>query len=105
MTTKAKDQETAEAGSSGRATGYVCIVRAAIQTPTGAVYSLPRPARHHDVIAIMEQADLPRDVEYIQGFVTSEGGFVDRKEAIPIAEAAGQIPVGNHVRLFSEDIW
>lgn len=41
-----------------------------------------------------------------QGFVTSEGKFVDREEARKIAEAAGQ---GNlpprYIELYSEDLW
>ena len=41
-----------------------------------------------------------------QGFVTSEGKFVDREEARKIAEAAGQgqLPL-RRLELFSEDLW
>lgn len=42
-----------------------------------------------------------------QGFVTSTGRFVDRKEALAIAKAAGQIikKQGNANNLYSEDLW
>ncbi len=39
-----------------------------------------------------------------QGFVTSDGRFVDREEAANIAFVAGQIPEKKDC-LFSEDIW
>jgi hypothetical protein len=39
-----------------------------------------------------------------QGFMTSEGRFVERPEAAKIAVSAGQIP-GEPSILFSEDFW
>lgn len=52
--------------------------------------------------------DLPKH-EVIQGFITSYGRFVDRKEAMRIALACGQVQekdLGNKlIGLFSEDIF
>lgn len=76
----------------------------------GRLYSLPAPNRHHDVIrAIYEKTGQPVMRNW-QGFLTSEGKFVGRKEAVKIARRAGQL---NVVRpktsprsiLFSEDVW
>lgn len=82
------------------------IERAALRTPAGVVYDLPKPARHHDVIAHM--ADKGVDAwPCTQGFTTSVGRYVDRFEAMDIAKAAGQL-VGEPSmpdRLFSEDVW
>ncbi|MEL7169435.1 MAG: hypothetical protein AAGN64_08810 [Bacteroidota bacterium] len=49
--------------------------------------------------------------EHTQGFVTSEGRFVDRVEAARLAEEADQIlpssdyARGQSKRLFTEDLW
>lgn len=79
----------------------------------GIIHTAPRPKRHHDVIHKMSAAGLPASAMHDQGFVTSAGRFVDRKEAVKIAIAAGQLkregsiviktsPAG---LLFSEDLW
>ena len=73
------------------------------------VQYLPKPNRHHHIIK--ELSDLlggpVRNFE--QGFLCSEGHYVTRKEAWPIAEAAGQLlsraPTGSYGTLFSEDGW
>lgn len=74
----------------------------------GVVYSVPRPGRHHDVVRMMnEKHGLGPGALRHQGFVTSAGRFVDRKEANLIARAADQIKVKtapDHI-LFSEDLW
>ena len=68
----------------------------------GGVYVVPPPKRHHHLF----QSFGPLYGE--QGFLTTAGRFVDRDEAWPIAEAAGQC-VNDHVgperHLFSEDLW
>jgi hypothetical protein len=71
------------------------------------IVSLPRPTRHHDVI---RELDAVRDGAAHgaeQGFITSTGRFVDRKQALAIATAAGQITTkhGNPDELYSEDVW
>jgi hypothetical protein len=48
----------------------------------GRVWSQPKPARHHDVIAFILKSVLGLHfVQGEQGFVTDTGRFVDRKEA------------------------
>lgn len=86
------------------------IVSAAIKY-NGLILSLERPARHHDIIH--------KFVSFVgsgeQGFLTSDGRFVDRKEARGISEEADQIIESEivdgvprrriHPLLFSEDVW
>lgn len=86
------------------------IVKVAIKIG-GQVYALGPPARHHNVIRMLEDSmDLPI-VPDVQGFVTSTGQFVNRLVAYQIAEAAGQIKgrdrPGSYQGplLFSEDLW
>ena len=86
------------------------IAAAAIRHPRG-VFSLPKPGRHHHIIAMMTDLDVsPKGCE--QGFLTDEGEFVDRKTAARIATEAGQIPRPDGPRpcapggrLYSEDVW
>ncbi len=85
------------------------IERAAIRYQ-GTVYSVPRPGRHHNVAHMMNEQGMDTITMLDQGFVTSEGRFVDRKEAAVIAAAAGQLGIvrakTNPVnQLFSEDVW
>lgn len=87
------------------------IFAAAIKRPSnGMVFSLPRPARHHDIIAhiIATNPDIKRvGAGYEQGFLTVSGRFVGREEALIIAHAAGQI-VSKYPpldELCSEDMW
>ena len=88
------------------------IVAAALRSINMVVHTLPPPARHHTIIQVMHEA-VPysaRDCE--QGFVTSEGRFVDRHIAWLLAVGAGQLD-GRFERrnsegcneLFSEDLW
>jgi hypothetical protein len=83
------------------------IVAAAIQY-LGVTFSLPQPARHAQV---MHSLDLVLSTEQLaaacQGFLTSEGRFVNRVQARQIAHMAGQEPgeTGGSHTLFSEDLW
>ena len=83
--------------------------------PSELVLSVPRPARHHNIFwsgnaALLGGGEsgriVPPDAE--QGFLTSSGRFVDRKEGWMIAEAAKQITPHPSLKpgtLFSEDLW
>lgn len=84
------------------------IVAAAVQIE-GFTISLPRPARHaqvlHSIDGIMHEAYV---MGACQGFLTSEGRFVNRVQAKHIAHIAGQKIVRDnpHPRdAFSEDFW
>lgn len=85
------------------------IVRAAIKTPDGEVTSLPKPGRHFHIIRALAHVGYEIPIKGEQGFITSDGEFVDRKEAFEIATQAQQIlahrKTGNLQLLFSEDVW
>lgn len=84
------------------------VERAAIRTPDDVVHSLPRPARHHHVIAaIARSGAYPRRHGGEQGFVLSDGSFADRRRARLVAEQAGQLLPrdGGLAELYSEDVW
>ncbi len=83
------------------------IVAAAMQYE-GMTISLPKPARHaqimHSAESFMSTDQIARGC---QGFLTSHGRFVNRVQARQIAWVAGQEPktTGNDRDLFSEDLW
>jgi hypothetical protein len=84
------------------------IVAAALRCEDGVVYCLDAPARHHDVIQRVASTGAITAViaSCKQGFLTSDGLFVDRREAKRIAFAAGQMKRETHpTELFSEDVW
>lgn len=74
------------------------------------VLTLPAPARHHNVLRLMTELELfpasPKD----QGFLLSDGSYADRRRALKVATAAGQVfprkpGQYNGPELFSEDVW
>jgi hypothetical protein len=75
----------------------------------GVVYSLPKPNRHHDVIRlIFDQTGSGISGPDVQGFLTDDGTFVNRVDALAIAIAANQVLEPSNIRanrLFSEDLW
>lgn len=86
----------------------VTIVAAAIIDHNGVPVTLPRPARHHDLIRAMAERGDPTPISGEQGFVTSDGRFARRKAAAVIARRAGQVKAEDMQRsdmLFSEDLW
>lgn len=83
------------------------IVAAAIQH--GATISSPPPARHDTILKAMiliMNIDHPISGE-AQGFITSEGRFVNRAEAYAIAWRSKQITetTQGYPLLYSEDLW
>ncbi len=91
--------------------GDLRIGCAALRLDGGEVVSLPRPARHHDIIRfLIDRCDTPEAIAHAaQGFMTECGSFVGREGALYIAERAEQISrktggLGCH-QLFSEDLW
>lgn len=91
------------------------ILQAAIKTPEGVVWTLPRPARHPDVFVFaQEHGEPPWNVHHAtQGFLASNGQFLDRKKACRIAWEAGQLRslpifmsyVSSSQELFTEYLW
>lgn len=85
------------------------IVAAAVLAK-GIILTVPAPGRHHTVLNAMDielgLCALTLGPPDSQGFTTSTGRFVGRKEAAEIAVAAGQIkaPKWGDV-LYSEDLW
>ena len=65
------------------------------------------PARHHNVLHEAHRLGLEDEGPDAQGFITSTGRFVDRREACLIAKRADQIikKTGPDHILFSEDLW
>lgn len=83
------------------------IVAAAVAA-YGAIWSLPRPARHGDILTVIHDAGLSAVVPgpEAQGFLTSEGRFVGRREAASVAVRTGQIEAPQWPPdLYSEDLW
>jgi hypothetical protein len=87
------------------------IAGVALHHDVAGLFSLPEPNRHYNVIGMMYEEGLGHLVsESIQGFTTSHGRFVDRKEGLNIALYSGQVK--NESRscpdlkdLYSEDLW
>lgn len=72
------------------------------------VFSLPAPNRHHNVIHLHPISMEPEGFREVQGFLDNNGLFLDRYDAMFVAEEAGQLirKTGSDPRkLFSEDIW
>lgn len=82
------------------------IKAAAIKATDGTIHSVPRPGKHHNVIAEMVAIGISPK-KGVQGFLTDQDVFVDRKEACVIAKAHGQIikKHGSADTLYSEDMW
>lgn len=84
------------------------VIAAAIKGANGVVYSLPPPARHHNVNWLMhDQGISTMHSVVVQGFLLSDGRFVDRREAKKVAVACGQ-QIARHMdldELYSEDAW
>lgn len=72
------------------------------------IATVPAPGRHHNIIwEWSNQTGLITRGQDEQGFITSNGIFVDRKTALRIANAFGQVREkhGNPDELYSEDMW
>lgn len=82
------------------------VVAAAIKY-RGVICSLPRPARHNDIIYALARAGQETPIVGEQGFLDDSGEFLTRKQAMMIAVVAGQVKSGQEQKreLFSEDVW
>jgi hypothetical protein len=87
------------------------IMQAAILRE-GVIWTLPRPARHHHIIAAMNDVDGNKGVMLKahgeQGFISDNGTFLDREAAAIHAQVAGQLDGKRLIappKLYSEDLW
>jgi hypothetical protein len=88
------------------------IVAAAIRRRSdGQVFSLPKPARHGDVMSMLGTIETEHGTKWAlhdgeQGFVDEEGRFYNRKQARAHAFRCGQ-HTGELIGsiLTSEDLW
>ena len=73
------------------------------------LYTLPPPARHHDLIWFAYLCNGSDSIACEQGFMTADGYYVNRAEAWSIADAHGQIKPSEYDRgvdvLYSEGVW
>ena len=83
------------------------VTAAAIQTDDGDVFHLLPPARHSQVIRMVREMGYDGPVGGSrQGLLLSDGTFANRREAMKVAKASGQVNKTIHNRqLFSEDLW
>lgn len=73
----------------------------------GELYVMRTPASHFGVAKMMERDGRKEPLKGAQGFYSTRSGFVGRREARRIADAAGQIvnPISGSNDLFSEELW
>jgi hypothetical protein len=70
------------------------------------IFTQPRPARHHDIVQAMTLMGLPKEPKRHQGFLTDDGQFLNRIDAVAHALKAGQIQFLKWPpNLYSEDLW
>jgi hypothetical protein len=74
----------------------------------GLIYSVPRPGRHGDIIRLMcdNGCEAPI-IRSKQGFISSDGRFLTRREAFVLACRSGQLQEDEKkdAILVSEDLW
>lgn len=84
------------------------VLAAAVKHPSGMVYTALNPGRHHHVIRFMSALKVSGiSNTRRQGFITTHGRFVDRRDGLSMAERNRQI-VKKHPapwELYSEDMW
>lgn len=83
------------------------IIAAAIRL-RGSIFTLPQPARHHDImIDMVLKRDVTDTANAEHGFLDNTGHFHCRASAAKVAIAAGQIKKGLTIplRLYTDDLW
>lgn len=81
------------------------IKAAAIRDPRGNIYSLPPPAHHKQIVAMMIEKGKSTRLG-VKGFLTTDGRFVGRYQGARIALNAGQATkVKRDNELHSGDLW
>lgn len=78
---------------------------AIVVDPLQGIIAVQKNGRHANVIHSLAKAGCDIPVVGEQGFITSEGRFVDRLDGKKIAQAAGQCGKTEFNQLYSEDVW
>lgn len=85
------------------------LTHVACRDTEGRIWSLPRPFRHHHVLAVMRlhETRCAEDNHFSQGFLDANGRYLHRKSAWVNADLNGQIKGGKIIGgvLTSEDLW
>lgn len=83
------------------------MIKAAAINIDGVIYTLPAPARHHDIIShCADVLKLNTPIMGEQGFIDDTGKFLMRRYAANIAMREGQITkLMSPPYLYSEDLW
>ena len=72
----------------------------------GVIFTIPKPARHHNIVHAMFYMGLPKLAQKEQGFILSNGQYINREEAAALALANGQCEnLMAPPYLYSEDLW
>lgn len=82
------------------------ITRVAVRF-SGVAHSLEAPYRHHHVLRDI-YANNGKTFPNVQGFLDNRGKFLNRRDAMRVALAAGQVLMGSALHgylLYSEDMW
>jgi len=82
------------------------LIVAAACSVWGVTISAPKPARHNTIINAIGLL-VEDHSNIVQGFLTSDGRFLDRMEAKALVAINGQEAIADHhpTRLYSEDLW
>lgn len=94
----------------------ISAIKQAAILKDGQIWTLPRPARHHNILWAMYDVENNSNPEQrpkiipahgIQGFIDGSGNFLDRVESAIRAEKCRQLvkPLDAPPNLFSEDLW
>lgn len=87
------------------------IISAAV-LHNGIIHSMPAPNRHHNIVHAMNGEREAKGLLLIahgeQGFLDTNGNFLDREKAAKVAEFWSQIKSRELIaapKLYSEDLW
>lgn len=86
------------------------VLYPAIRLPDTMIYSVKPPGRHiHCRLRLMLDGKPINDTNYIYGYLTNHGRFLDRSRAMAIAEMASQVRLDKHKvtpinQLYCEDL-
>jgi hypothetical protein len=92
-------------GSAADDSAALRIEAAAIRCRNGEIVTLPPPNRHYDIGMLMESQGKERPSYADMGFLLSDGTWCDRRTAMKIAIAAGQVSKRTDPELTTNDLW